>query len=238
MGWFGKKKTEVEQALEGARSGGTGRVVELLLTEVTPVAIVFQSRRVYPLNARLYLNATSASIEVVRSTGMEIWLTDKKRISAGAFEYTGQISNANEGLIRWLNSVKSQGRPTSENKASYVSLHLDQRQERRTYKAFQVMSPDIIGYKAMTCDLSRTGLRLALYQYVAPHSRVRLALQFDDSNFKPVEVTTEVIWCQEKDKGIFWAGMRYVGLDDETRATIASYIDFADGYKRKSFRGA
>jgi hypothetical protein len=209
-----------------------------MLTRITPDAIALQSQRVYPLGVRLYLNATSPSIERIRWTGVEVHLTDARRTGRTRFDYTGTVRKATPAIVDWLEQVQRQGSPTAANAATFVALHLDRRRERRTYKTFQVMSPDILGYKATTCDLSQSGLRLTTPVYVAPHSQLRMTLQFDDYNFPPVEVRGQVVWCQERGREGFWVGMQFVDLGDETRAHIAHYIDFAEGYKSRRFRGA
>lgn len=234
MIWFGRKKKEEPEPVQTAECPQ----VEVLLTEVTVDQVTLRSRRPQPLGVWLYLNATAPTIENVRSTGLKIRLDEARKVGRTTQEYRGTLDKTTPALIEWLQQVRDQGLPNAKNAPSYVSLHLDQRVERRAYRQFQVMSPDIPSYKGLTSDISSTGMRLQVPGELAIGATVRLQLVFDDFNFDDVKVTGEVLWTLMRDPNSWWVGIRFVDLSEQAREAIVGYIGFVEGYKKKRFRGA
>lgn len=233
MKWFGRKK---EAPLEPVQAPVLPDI-DVLLTEVASDRVTLQSRRTYPLATWLYVNVTSPSIENVRSTGLEICLEEVRKVGRTTLAYRGRLRNTTPQLTEWLQQVRDQGPPTVANAEAYVSLHLDQRLEPRSRRQFQVMSPDIPGYKAITSDVSRSGLRLQVPEALAAGARLRLTLRFDDFAYEDVSVTAEVLWTTARTNDHL-AGVRFIDLTDAARDTIGAYLDFADSYTKKRFRGA
>lgn len=236
MIWFGRKKQkELSPAPEPTPDVPE---VEVLLTEVADDHLVLQSRRTYPLDVGLYLNVTASTIESVRSTGLRIWLDETRKLGRTTLEYRGHLDNATPALLDWLRQVRDQGLPNAANAQSYVFLHLDQRCARRSQRQFQVMSPDIPGYKGLTSDISSTGLRMLVPSGLTKGAVVRLCLRFDDFSFDDVEVKAEVLWVMARQASDASVGLRFIDPSEQAKAAIEGYIGFAEGYKKKRFRGA
>ncbi|NDD30493.1 MAG: PilZ domain-containing protein [Proteobacteria bacterium] len=233
MFWFGRKKST---ELEPEKTADVPEV-DVLLTDVSEDTVTLQTRRTLPLGVWLYMNVTSAAIENVRSTGIKVRLDETRKAGRSVNAYRGHLKNVTPTLLEWLCQIRDQGLPNAQNAPHYVYVHLDQRLERRSYRQFQVMSPDIPDYKAITTDVSRTGIRLQLSSELQVGSVVRLKLVFDDFNFDDVEVRGEVLWTMARERETWWAGIRFIDPSPHAREALDGYISFADGYKKKRFRG-
>lgn len=200
---------------------------EVLLTQVEKDHVIIRSRRLYPLYVRFFLHFTAPAVETVRSTGIEVYMTDSRKLPDHWFEYDGYLSHTTPALLSWLEEVKNQGARTPENQDTYTRLHLDQRACPRVYCAFQVVTPDLEADTAITCDISRTGIRLLTRQPVPPPNTMRLRLDFDSFDYPSVCANAEVLWCVEKEPGAWFVGLRFIDLEPKAEETLASYIDFA-----------
>ncbi len=234
MFWFGKSR---KTSASSGSSEGLSAYVDLLLTRVAADQLVFLSRRRYPMQTRLFLNTTSSGLERPRPTGMEVTLVRARAASGGLQEYSGRVQGGTPGRLQWLEEVRDQGTLTVANRAHYVFLHLDQRCEQRSHHSFQVISPDLVDYKALTSDISASGLRLQTSTPRDVHETMRLTLNLDQDGFTSIKVMGEVVWCTQRDTASWWVGIQFVDLTAADIKALRAYIDFVDGYAKRSFRG-
>ncbi len=60
----------------------------------------------------------------------------------------------------------------------------------------RVMSKDLPGYRALTIDLSQTGMQLEIDQKIGTGHSIRLNLEFDRVDLAAMDVEARVVWCR------------------------------------------
>jgi hypothetical protein len=103
------------------------------------------------------------------------------------------------------------------------------RRSPRINSAFQVMSRDLPGFKAISTNISMTGIQLGVREEVKKGKKVQMKLDFDDFRFKEIDCEGEVMWCRPGEKD-WLIGISFTVLSEGARETIQSYIKYvSDG---------
>jgi hypothetical protein len=103
----------------------------------------------------------------------------------------------------------------------------EKRSEPRLQRAMGIMSPDVNGFKALTWDLSMTGIRIAVNQDLPVGKTVRLRLELDDHRIPPLDLQAEILWSKAVPSKGFWAGARLINVPEKTTAIFQKFLDNA-----------
>lgn len=99
-----------------------------------------------------------------------------------------------------------------------------ERREPRQNTRFRVRSPLLPGYRAMTLDLSQTGVQLETDARLEVGAELELDLEFDREDLRDFRCLARVIWSSP-DRGSrdtrFRTGLAFVPADDTQRIALA-----------------
>lgn len=213
---FLKRKTH-----EAAATDQSFRIVS-----VDNNVITFRSKAHYAVQTTVSLALKGKTRKGVREKKLEIFLHSANFVTADVFEYSGELRNPPTDLKDFLTEISRHGGGGS-------NVIFEQRRGVRAQRTFQVFSKQLQGFKALSSDISATGIRLVVTEELQVGSHLELMLNFDDYNFPSVKLVAEVVWCRARDTGSYFAGMRFVEMSDHDRQIAESYIDWAERYKAR-----
>lgn len=161
--------------------------------------------------------------------GQEIFrvlLTAARIFGQGRIEYTGRIEEATaerlELLSRyWAIQQRCTPRPGEEPRA-------EERRAPRVPRVFQVMSKDLRTFKAVSLDLSATGMRLDAQEELPVGKDLELDMDFDDFRFPRVKAQAEVVWCRPVDHGRWHVGVRFTSVSPHARMVMDAFLKFLE----------
>ncbi len=89
--------------------------------------------------------------------------------------------------------------------------------------SIRVMSKDLPGYRALTHDLSRTGVQLETEAELALYSILELNMEFDQEELPNFSCPAEVMWCKviDKRKTRYRCGLRFAPSNDAEVRNLA-----------------
>lgn len=111
--------------------------------------------------------------------------------------------------------------PTWEEKRSRVRLQ----------RVLGVMSPAVAGFKCLTFDVHREGLRLQLDKPLEVGVVIKLRFEIEDHRVPPFDVQAQVIWCQENPAKGYWAGIRFTQIKETEQEKIDKFVDETLAYE-------
>lgn len=155
-----------------------------------------------------------------------VLLTAARLFGQGRIEYTGCIRDATPerlGLLSryWAIQQKTAPRPGDEPRP-------EERRAPRIGRVFQVMSKDLRTFKAVSLDLSATGMRLDVQEEVPVGKELELDLDFDDFRFPRVKCRAEAVWCRSVDHGRWNVGVRFTSLSPHARMVTEAFLKFME----------
>lgn len=161
--------------------------------------------------------------------GQEIFrvlLTAARLFGQGGIEYTGRIQEATADRLEllsryWTIQQRSAPRPGQEPRT-------EERRAPRVSRVFQVMSKDLRTFKAVSLDLSATGMRLDAQEEVPVGKDLELDMDFDDFRFPRVKAQAEVVWCRSVDHGRWHVGLRFTSMAPRDRMVMDAFLKFAE----------
>ena len=80
------------------------------------------------------------------------------------------------------------------------------------------------GYSATTEDISLTGMRVTTTEPMEITHDVLVSVELDDQEVEPFQVYADVAWTGVKHDGAYHSGLRFLGMEHETKLTIRQYI--------------
>jgi hypothetical protein len=213
-----------------ARSQSSEKDRDFRIVSLNDQTITFRSKNTYPVDQVIKINLKGHGKAGSRSERkLQILVQSANFLTADAFEYTGQLQNAPADLIDWLREASKAG----ATKAGVSNKIFEQRRGVRAQRTFQVFSRDLQTFKALSSDISATGIRLIINEPVDVGKQLELTLNFDDYSFPAVKCKAEVVWCKERDRSSYFAGLRFTDMDDNDRKIAESYIDWVERYKSR-----
>ncbi|MBI3928450.1 MAG: PilZ domain-containing protein [Armatimonadetes bacterium] len=101
----------------------------------------------------------------------------------------------------------------------------EKRGETRFQRVLGVMGPQVPGFRCVTHDLSRHGLRLLADQPLESGQQLKLQVGLDDAG-EPVHLTGRVLWAQPKPQTSgYWIGVRLVdNLPEAARQRLDTFL--------------
>ncbi len=112
---------------------------------------------------------------------------------------------------------------------------VDQRADDRARLSFAVMSREFKNFKAVSGDVSPTGVKIFLENELDVGQVVDMVLNLDDDNFGSLKVRGEVMWCRPTENK-FAAGLRFLNLSEEQAEALVQYIEYTEQYRRRVLR--
>ena len=97
------------------------------------------------------------------------------------------------------------------------------RQQPRHSLRFRVLSRDLPGYRAITIDLSQSGLQLETQASMTPGSELTLDLEFDREDLRDFSCAARVVWSKP-DTGSrtrHFTGLTFLPKNDQDRTNLA-----------------
>ena len=104
--------------------------------------------------------------------------------------------------------------PTWEEKRSRVRLN----------RILGAMSPQVAGFKCVTHDIHRDGLRLQLDKPLEAGSTIKVRFELEDHRLPPFDVQGQVKWSHENPLKGFWAGIYFTQIQDDQREKIDKFV--------------
>ena len=112
-------------------------------------------------------------------------------------------------------------------KKTYAKTHHERDGERHEV-AVRVNSRQLPGFRAITLDLSRTGLKLETQDLLDMGDILQLDLQFDNEQLDDFSVPAEVVWSKRdgERRSHFLAGLAFQPETDEQRRQLTRMATF------------
>jgi hypothetical protein len=95
----------------------------------------------------------------------------------------------------------------------------------RLNRVLPVYSKHLRGYKALTKDISCSGINLTCGGGIKKGDTISLQLEFDDDNMVPLQVKGEVCWVEDASPQQMRAGIKFLNLDQYEHHMINKYIE-------------
>ncbi len=136
----------------------------------------------------------------------------------------GEVANALHSLIPKEAELAAAGGelpPTWEEKRSRVRLQ----------RILGAMSPSVAGFKCVTHDIHRDGLRLQLDKPLEAGSTIKVRFELEDHRLPPFDVLGLVRWSQENPAKGYWAGITFTQIKDTERDHIDKFIAEAQAHE-------
>jgi hypothetical protein len=151
---------------------------------------------------------------------------EARSLGSGLFEYAADVGEAPDDFIESIVELLKggeEGPPSREN---------EQRSHARESCSFQVISRDLEGFKALSADVSRVGIRIVTREKLKKGRHLDLRLEFDDEAFPPLQCGAEVMWSRVHASG-FSAGLRFLDMTAEQHALIERYNVHVKNYRKR-----
>jgi hypothetical protein len=143
-------------------------------------------------------------------------------------EYMGRM----QGVPPMVDKVLTDQFPAPQDAAaSGTGNPREGRRSPRIQTAFQVMSRQLPGYKAISTNISMTGIQLDVREEVKIGTRIQMKLDFDDFRFHEVNCEGEVKWCRPGEERDWLIGIAFVTLSEQSKDTVKRYIQMVAGSK-------
>lgn len=150
-------------------------IVELV--DLKEGQLTFRSNRNYAkgkdVDVRLMLPPGSGKIANLR-----VKILSCRKLEKGGLLYSAKVIG---------NVADAQGAPVHDPAMRKAARH---------NVGVRVMSRQLPGYKALTVDLSRTGMQLEIDKPIESGGVIGLNLEFDRVDLPPMEVDAKVVWCR------------------------------------------
>lgn len=168
-----------------------------------------------------------------QSRRVKIALEVGRPIGEGVYEYCGELVDASLETLEFLKHVVAyHDRGRRERAARRGELRKNGKRSRHT---FQVMSREFKSFRALSGDISSTGIKLHLDEALPTGKNIDLLLNFDDERLPQIQCRADVMWCRSTENG--WAaGLRFCELTDDQMATIDAYLEYTTRYVARMLR--
>ncbi|MEW6277804.1 MAG: PilZ domain-containing protein, partial [Candidatus Eremiobacterota bacterium] len=90
----------------------------------------------------------------------------------------------------------------------------------------RAQSRQLPGYRALTVDISRTGLQLETHGPLERGTVLALVLEFDRHDLPPLRCEGEVMWCRPHGESRHRMGLRFTPASPEVEQQIRRVADF------------
>lgn len=107
----------------------------------------------------------------------------------------------------------------------------EKRRSPRLVRSIGIMSPVIPGFRTVSYDFNRFGVRIRLREAV-PLGPLKLRLDLDDHRLDPIDATGTVVWCAESPEKGFWAGISLEPLPEKAAEIIDSFVAEVNSYEQ------
>lgn len=77
--------------------------------------------------------------------------------------------------------------------------------------------------RVVACDISRSGLRLKGAFSFSQGMKIAVDLHLPQDRLL-VKVLLEVMWCEEVEKGFFFAGARFAALEEQSSRRVEEFV--------------
>ncbi|HEY4001373.1 MAG TPA: PilZ domain-containing protein [Candidatus Xenobia bacterium] len=213
--------------LESSTPAAVAEPVDLEITRREQFNLTFRTTVVFPVKAHVWMVAhpRDGSTEFP----LEVTLVSSYVLSDDRVEYAGKLDHAPAGFGAWEGQIFLRDHPSKDglkHEADAPTPESDQRRGRRLVRTFQVTSRHLSRYKALSSDISDTGLRLMAEESLPVGKVVDLTLDFDDFRYPHMKAQGEVVWARPRDSRTFWIGLKFVGMSEADQAIVAEYISF------------
>ncbi len=95
----------------------------------------------------------------------------------------------------------------------------------RLPKILRTSSPHYPGFTATTEDLSVDGVRVNTKTPLELAYDIRVTIELDDPDLPAIQTFADVVWTGQKFDGSYHSGLRFQGLEQETKSTVKRYIN-------------
>ena len=153
---------------------------------------------------------------------VEVLLQQARETQTGEFICQGQITEGSHHLIQPR---------IPESAQVFARLH------RRTAARLRAISPSLPGFKALSIDLSRGGMKLETEDRLDPGSLIQMTLDLDLPDQAPIPLTCRVVWCQATGR-TYMVGLQFRDLEPWIPPLLEAFQSWLDGtgLKPKPYR--
>ncbi|MDQ7821514.1 MAG: PilZ domain-containing protein [Candidatus Eremiobacteraeota bacterium] len=201
--------------------------IEALVQHITRTDIIFKTRaefkegEVTPLRI-IYHPIEAKGGEEVFATPVKI--SKKGQLAAQRFLYQASYEGTeNAGLKKFFKYLKS---IESAQISTLVDYH-DRRRHYRLNRVLPVVSKHLKGFKALTRDISSTGLRIACDSgtSVKKGDIISIRLELDDYGTEPLQLNAEICWVADSDPDRMQLGLRFINLTEDEMGVLSCYLE-------------
>ena len=107
----------------------------------------------------------------------------------------------------------------------------EKRSRPRLNRILGAMSPQVQGFKCLTHDLHREGLRLQLDHALEPNTPIKVRFELEDHRLPPFDVQGTVKWCQENPLKGYWAGIFFTQIEEQQCEHIDKFVEETMSYE-------
>lgn len=113
------------------------------------------------------------------------------------------------------------------------ALDVERRDNPRLPKVLRAASPHFPGFTGTTEDISVEGARVTTSGPLEIIHDIELKIEPDEQGMQPWSMYADVAWTALKFDGTYQSGLRFQGLDADTKRTISRYITVRIAMEKK-----
>ncbi len=200
-------------------------VVEFLKIEGR--SLTFKSKKHYKLRAQPTIQLEIPIHDEKQQFKLPVTITNVRELIKGQYIYTGTVPGAAQ-TVEQLRQLLEGLDPTAGNVVDADADFANARKAPRYPWSIRILSKDLIGFRGVTIDFNRLGIKLQTEGPVEAEKPIAMTLQVETSEVPELLCQGMVRWCREAGRRRFEVGVEFVDLDPEVRQQLEEFEKFLE----------
>ncbi len=206
------------------------RVDKVKFLSVEEFSLTFQSKKVYNVGDQpvisIAIPVASGGIEEFK---LPVTIRKVRVIGPNAAVCIGDVPSAAQSVDH-LREILHELNPDQPTTGRVPVVPVDEgdliRRAPRYQWSIRVLSKDLVGFRAISLDFNRLGLKLSTEGPSELGKRVSLTMEVETANSRELLCQGVVRWCKEINRKSYEVGVEFTELDEEVAQELENFESF------------